>query len=157
MSAAFESPEWCEVRSALLRKYIPDPYAIGFVLDIGEIAEVWDDLVDKDKPVSDDRLNNAFTVMLTELPLNPFFDRYKTQLTPLMVAGINAWQDANALERGSDNDKAMAYVLRDWYVELVMFVIYLTAGRHTMRAASLELRKFFSSHETMQDYVEKLK
>jgi hypothetical protein len=74
----------------------------------------------------------------------------------LLVAGINAWHDATELEKGSDNDKAMAYVLRDWYVELTMFVVYLTRGQDTMRTLSLEIRRFFSQHESLHDYMEKL-
>jgi hypothetical protein len=98
----------------------------------------------------------VFYTLLIELPLNPFFDKFKRELVPLMVAGINAWQDANELEKGSDNDKALAYVLRDWYVELVMFVVYLLHGRDRARELSMEIRRFFSQHETLHAYMEKL-
>jgi hypothetical protein len=94
--------------------------------------------------------------VLTEMPLNAFFDQWKRQLIPIIVTGINAWLDANALEKGSDNDKVFAYVLRDWYMEFVSFVIYLTRGRDAMRAVSLDVRQFFTHHETLEQYREKL-
>ena len=154
--SGFGSAEWCKERDEKLLQWIKNPHAVSFVLDIGDAAELWDDLIDQDKPIQPKDVNRVFTRLVTVLPLNPFFDAYKLQLIPLLVAGINAWHDANALEKGSDNDKAMAYVLRDWYVELTMFVVYLTQGHEAMRELSLDIRRFFSHHESLQDYMEKL-
>ena len=94
--------------------------------------------------------------LFTELPLNPFFDRYKQQLIPILVTGINAWLDANKLEQGTENDKVFAYVLRDWYMEFVSYVIYLLRGRDYMREVSMDVRNFFTHHETLEAYREKL-
>jgi len=153
----FESPEWCQKRYSLLVGWVGDPQAVQFILDLGDAAELWDDLEDQDKPIDKAQVSRVFTNLLVELPLNPFFERYKMQLIPLMVAGINAWQDATMLEKGSDNDRAMAYVLRDWYVELTAFVVYLVRGREAMRACSMDIRRFFSAHETLHQYMENLK
>lgn len=156
MPSEFDSTLWRSDRNRRLAAWLEDEHAVRFVIDIGQVAEVWDDLIDKDKDVSAEDINRAFFTLLTQLPLNPFFDRFKFQLMPLMVTGINTWHDANTLETGSDNDKAMAYVLRDWYIELVMFVVYLLHGYEKMRTVSLEIRRFFSQHESLQDYMEKL-
>ena len=156
MSVEFDSTEWRANRDAMLMQWFQDISAVKFIIDIGNTAEVWDDLVDKDKEVSTDDINLAFYTLLIEMPVNPFFDRFKKDLIPLMIAGINAWQDANELEKGSDNDKAIAYVLRDWYVELVMFVVYLLHGRDRARELSMDIRRFFSQHETLHAYMEKL-
>jgi hypothetical protein len=86
------------------------------------------------------------------MPLNPFFDRFKAQLIPILITGINAWLDANELEKGSDNDKVFSYVLRDWYAELIAFVICLARGRDYMRAVSMDVRAFFTHHETLEEY-----
>jgi len=61
-----------------------------------------------------------------------------------------------ALENGSDNDKVFAYVLRDWYMEFVAYVVYLTRGRDYMRDTSMEIRQFFTHHETLEEYKEKM-
>lgn len=156
VKSEFDTPEWHAHRDQLLLSWVQDPHAVQLIVLLGETAEVWDDLIDADKPVSKDRLNRLFTALLTELPLNPFFDKFKVQLTPLLLVGINAWHDANVLEKGSDNDKAIAYVLRDWYVELVMFITCLTRGYTKMREHSLEIRRFFSQHESLPAYMEKL-
>lgn len=152
----FDTSQWRVDRDARLMAWVQNPYAVQFILAIGDAAELWDDLIDQDKPIHAMDVNRVFTTLTTVLPLNPFFDAHKLQLVPLLVAGINAWHDATELEKGSDNDKAMAYVLRDWYVELTMFVVYLTRGQDTMRTLSLEIRRFFSQHESLHDYMEKL-
>lgn len=152
----YDSNDWRSLRNSLLHSWVDDVHAVNFLLTIGEVAEVWDDLIDGDCEVSDDKINRTFTTLLTQLPFNPFFDKYKFQLAPLMVTGINAWQDSNELAKGDETAKAMAYVLRDWYIELVMFVVYLLRGYDAMRKVSMEARKFFSQHESLQDYMEKL-
>jgi hypothetical protein len=60
------------------------------------------------------------------------------------------------MEKGSDHEKTHAYVLRDWYMELLMYVIYLTRGREYMRSVSTEVRAFFMA-ETLEEYKEKLR
>lgn len=154
---AFDSAEWRRERDARLAEWIADPAAIAFIIQVFDFAEVIDDLWDGDKPVTREDITRILFVMLTEFPLNPFFDRFKHQLVPIMVTGINAWLDANTLERGSDNDRVFAYVLRDWYAEMIAFVIYLARGRDYMRAVSMDVRAFFTHHETLDQYREGLK
>lgn len=152
----FDTVDWQELRNQKLQEWIGDIHAINFILAFADACELFDDLIDKDKPVEDDHVVRVLFSLITELPLNPFFDQFKHQLIPILVTGINAWLDANALEKGTDNDKVFAYVLRDWYMEFVSFVIYLVRGRAYMREVSMEVRHFFTHHETLEDYREKL-
>lgn len=153
---AFDTPDWQAVRDQKLMEWIGDPHAVRFILLFSDACELWDDLIDGDKPISPDHVHRAFFSLLTELPLNPFFDRFKPQLIPLLITGINAWMDANDLEKGDSNDRVFAYVLRDWYMEFVSYVIYLTRGHDYLRRNSLSIRRFFTHHETLGAYLEKL-
>lgn len=156
MPLTFDTAEWHATRDAKLMEWVGDAQAVRFIIDFGDACELFDDLIDRDTEISDEHVTRVLFNVLTEMPLNPFFDKWKRQLIPLIVTGINAWLDANALERGSDNDKVFAYVLRDWYMEFVSFVIYLTRGRDVMRGVSLDVRRFFTHHETLEQYREKL-
>lgn len=151
----FDTPEWQSIRNEKLSEWVGDRDAIEFLLIAFNAAEFFDDVVDGDKDVRA-QAPSVLLSMIADLPLNPFFDKYKHSLIPLLIAGSNAWQDANVLEQGSDNDKAMAYVLRDWYMELLAFVVYLTRGNEYLRKTSLEMRRFFSQHETLAQYMRKL-
>lgn len=151
-----DTPEWQRARDKRLHEWVGDPVAVEALIDISDACELFDDLIDRDKPIDDDHVVRVLFNLLTELPLNPFWERNKTVLIPVLIAGINAWLDANDLERGTDNEKAMAYMLRIWYVEIVTLVIYLTRGRDYMRAVSLDVRRFFCAHETLEQYKESL-
>jgi hypothetical protein len=151
-SAPFDTHAWREQRNGKLVEWIGDQNAIAFIVQFGDFCEVIDDLWDGDKEVTKDDLTRILFVALTEMPLNPFFDGFKGQLIPVMVTGINAWLDANTMESGSENDKVFAYVLRDWYAELIAFVIYLARGRDYMRSVSMEVRHFFTHQETLEQY-----
>lgn len=152
----FDTFEWQQLRNQKLLEWVVDPHAINFILIFSDACELFDDLIDKDKPIEDAHVTRVLFSLFTELPLNPFFDRYKQQLIPILVTGINAWLDANKLERGTENDKVFAYVLRDWYMEFVSYVIYLLRGRDYMREVSMDVRNFFTHHETLEAYREKL-
>jgi hypothetical protein len=152
----FDTIEWQQLRNGKLVEWVKDPAAIQFILDFSDTCELFDDLIDKDKPISDAHVVRVLFKVLTEMPLNPFFDHHKARLIPIIVTGINAWLDANSLEQGDDNDLVFAYVLRDWYMEFVAYVIYLVRGRDYMRAVSLDVRHFFTHHETLDEYRDKM-
>jgi hypothetical protein len=98
----------------------------------------------------------VFTNLLTVMPLNPFFNQHKIVFIPLINASINAWFDSLDLEKGSDNDKAMAYMLRWYSHEAFIYTILLTRGYEYMRSVSLEVRRFFTDHESLDEYRRKL-
>jgi len=152
----YDSPEWQDIRDAKLLNWVGDLNAIAYVGAVSDAAELFDDVVDADTKIEESHVERVLFSLLTQLPLNPFFDAYKHQLCPIMFTGVNAWLDATKMEKGSDHEKSHAYVLRDWYMELLMYVIYLTRGREYMRSVSLEVRAFFMA-ETLEEYKEKLK
>lgn len=151
----FDTPEWCALRDKKLAEWVGNPEALQFIVAFGDICELFDDIIDRDKPIEDDHAIRVLFIVLTELPLNRFFEQYKQNIIPIIITGINAWLDANQLEKGSKNDRVFAYVLRDWYVELLAFVIFVTRGRDFMRSVSMEVRQFFTHHETLEQYLEK--
>ena len=157
MTLEYDSAAWQEVRNQKLREWVQDPYAVDVVLDLSELAEIWDDIVDGDNPVDKDRVGRLFYRLIAELPFNPFFVQHKTQITPVFVTAMNAWQDANKMELGSDDDdKVRAFTLRFWCVEIIIYVIHLTRGYEVMRSLSADVRKFFTGHESLNEYLEAL-
>ena len=149
----FDSLVWRKVRDAKLMEWVGDVDAVDWFLEFCQVCEVIDDLVDKDKTVEDSNITNILFSVFVEMPLNPFFDAHKSSLCPIMLSGINAWLDANALEQDTSDKKyrIMSYMLRDWYMELLAVIIYITRGRDTMRILSLDIRKFFMS-ESFDEY-----
>jgi hypothetical protein len=153
----YDTEAWRAQRDAKLLEWVGDRNAVSFILMFFDVCEVFDDLIDKDKPVTDEDIVRTLFNTLVDIPLNPFFAQFRHQLVPVIITGITAWLDANKLEKGSDNDKVFSYVLRDWYAELISFVIYLTRGRAYLQNVSLSVRTFFTHHETLEQYREGLK
>lgn len=157
MIPEFDTPKWHTLRDELLERWLlGNSDAVDCFLAIGRLAEVWDDLIDGDKPVPDDAIHGAFITALFDLPSNPFYNEHQAHLRPLMMAGINAWLDANALQHEpSPWADVWAYALRDWYMELFAAIALIVGGFDHMRAVSLEARRFFQA-ESYTDYLAKL-
>lgn len=153
----FDSTDWREVRNAKMVEWVGDPFAVEYLMIISRAAEFFDDLIDKDKGYTDVEAINILFNLTVDLPSNPFFERYKVALVPVQRAAMNAWVDSIKLERGDeDAGKNLAYVLRWWCIELVMTVVDLLRGRDYLQSVSLEIRNFFTSYETLEEYKGKL-
>ncbi len=153
MTPTYDSAQWRQERDALLAAHLKDANAIRFLQSLFAVAEVWDDLTDGDKPVPVEDVNAAFMTALIDLPSNPFFTSFKDQLVPLMIVGINAWQDSNKLQAGTLTERALAYVLRDWYCEIAAFCVFVLHGTAAMQEFSSVFRDFHMRHETFDQYL----
>ena len=47
--------------------------------DLFRAMHTWDDLVDKDKPVSEADINGAFVALMVHVPANPFYLIYPSR------------------------------------------------------------------------------
>lgn len=153
MQPTYDSPEWQSERDAMLAAHVGDAGAINFLTTLFTIAETWDDLIDGDKLVPVEDVNRAFMFALVGLPANPFFAKYRDQLLPLLIVGINTWQDSNKLQGGTLSERAVAYVLRDWHCEIASFCVFLLHGTAAMQRFSSVFREFHTRHETFDQYL----
>lgn len=151
----FDTPEWREARDKLLLDWTKgDVAAADYLVIIFHVAEIWDDLIDRDKPVTDEQINDLFITLLFDLTGNPFFVQHAGFLRPAMLLGINAWLDSVQYEReGLPELLIRAHILRAWYMELVPLVAFLVGGYEHMRAVSSEARAFFQT-EKLSQYLE---
>ncbi len=134
---------WLELRARKLREWVPDEHALSFLNDVSRISELWDDLIDQDKTITPEAIHSAMLSALISLPLNPFYQRHSTYLTPLMIHAINAWQDANQLSQGTRSQRALAYTLRHFDTQMLTALVNLTQGYSKMREVSAEIWTFF--------------
>lgn len=87
--------------------------AIAFCSSLHALLHLWDDLIDRDRPVADEDINAAFRCALVDLPLNLFFRQHAPTLAPVIAAGISAWEAANHFEAGADRERwRKAHMLR---------------------------------------------
>jgi len=118
-----------------------DEVAKSFVLTLFSCLHTCDDLTDGDINVPIEQVHRAFWKMLIELPRNPFYAKHFTLLNgALQVAFLN-WEIANKLEVSEEaNAKAVAFVLRDSYADLVTLCAWILGGEEWARQVGYESR-----------------
>lgn len=129
------------------------------------VAQLWDDLVDQDKPRPEADINRAFWTLLVELPQNEFYRRFERDLRPVLREGIGCWLEATDLERiAADYTRwkemmpgqalARAYTLRTMCNMLATTCAYLVGGFDWMREVGRKLSANLSGLDgTFQDYM----
>lgn len=142
------SDEWIAERNRkLLEWFGGNVEAVEFLLLLSEITELWDDLIDRDKPVYDHQINAVFTKALVVLPQHPFYRKHTAYLSPLIMQAINAWMTANTFQKGTKSERALAYTLRNVDIMIAEAIVYLTCGWQRMREVSPELWRYFGAEQ----------
>lgn len=97
-----------------------------------------DDLADQDGQLSLEpgALAGREMLWLVTLTQNPFFLKFKDQLLPVMLLGLNAWVDSCGM-RGVQRD-----VVKGFYHEVAYAVAMLTGGWPHLRKVTGELRAY---------------
>ena len=104
-------------------------------------VRVFDDLIDKDYPVTDKQICRSFFILMAELWLNPFFIRNHKILISLHIVAVNAFLDSNIwMEDDEVLKRIYAHVMKDFVNEILVMVSFLTGGYKNMRRFSLEMR-----------------
>lgn len=120
------------------------------------VLNLWDDLIDKDKDVSDDQINEAFRIALVDLPLNPFYDANKAVIVPLVLNAYVQWVCANRLEHGNDvNDLIYSYVLRDAFVSIVVNCAFIMGGPAWLAEVGPEIWRY-CGRERFEEYAKEI-
>lgn len=150
-----DSQEWRAIRDAkLLEWFDGDHSAVDFVVAFSSIAELWDDLIDKDKEPSRQEIDAVFWNALVTFPCNEFFNKHRSFLMPLIVQAINAYHDSVELEKGGKDDRAYALTLRLVALQMCPMIVMLKKGYPAARAVSLDMWKFFTQHDKPIKWIE---
>jgi len=128
-----------------LRGYQP---AVDFFFLIRDVLHFWDDLIDKDKPVSNDYINRSMFSAVIRLPSNPFFRQYQDTLLPIMVNAVANWQTANQFEAEDDTRRLqIAYVIRSDYANILIQLAYLVGGYDWMVEVTPMIRDMWTNED----------
>lgn len=96
---------------------------------LADLSHIWDDLVDKDKPVPDDRINHAFLCCLVYLQANPFYRAIQDQVLPMWLTVVSAYDTANQFERNKDeHELEIAHGLRYAAGHIVAYAVHVCVG-----------------------------
>jgi hypothetical protein len=142
------SEEWKAERDVKLRYWLKNNEdAFNLLMEWSDIGELWDDFIDRDKPISVERVHNAFMAAVVEIPNNSFFQEHRLTLTPILIQAISSWMDANEFEHGTVSQRALAYTLRNIDIQLVQCVVYIIGGFDWLRQNSRDIWNLFGAEQ----------
>jgi cyclopropane fatty-acyl-phospholipid synthase-like methyltransferase len=129
-----------------------DSEAIDWFYKIRDVLHFWDDLIDGDKPINREYINQSMFTALVDIPACPFFIKHRDSLQPVLVNAIANWHAANAFEHAKDDGLLdLAYVVRSDYANLLIHSAYLVGGHDWMLAVTPSIRKAWTS-ESLTNY-----
>jgi hypothetical protein len=76
--------------------------ALNMYRAFGSLLHTWDDMVDKDKVLTEKQINDAFLTCLVYLPANPFYRHIQDQILPMWLVVVSGYAAANHFEREKD-------------------------------------------------------
>jgi hypothetical protein len=94
-----------------------------------DLAHTWDDLVDKDKDIPEQHINNAFLIALVYMPANPFYQKIQQHVMPMWLTVLSAYEVANKFERDKDEHGVeIAHNLRYAAGHIVSYMVHVCVG-----------------------------
>lgn len=118
---------------------------------------IYDDLIDKDKPITDGDIHRAFWLANVEMPRNPFYRAHFDVLNPLVMAAITSWRAANDMERDKlEDDLPVSFVIRSAYCDIVVMCVLILFGPDAAANAALSIRRFVHD-EGLGSYLKEMR
>jgi hypothetical protein len=118
--------------------------AVVFCLDMIKAIHLWDDLIDKDNELKDEEINDVFTFLMVDMPMNPFYAVNQREIAPMMQNIILKWHTANVFEKEKEvNDVDKAYMLRAELYQLFVLCATLIGGRQWGRDMSISIWRLY--------------
>ena len=116
------------------------------------LSHAWDDMVDKDKEVSDDTINQAFLTALVYLPANPFYRSIQDDILPMWLVVVSSFETANKFERDKDpHGIEIAHSLRYAAGNILAYAVHVCVGPEKAKEILPEVWKAVF-YERFDDY-----
>jgi len=145
-----------EDRSTVLKWFGGDENAVNMYYTFVDLSHTWDDLVDKDKDVSESAVNNAFMACLVYLPANPFYRRIQDAIMPMWITVVSAYETGNKFERDKDpHGVEIAHTLRYAAGHILAYAIHVCVGPEKAREFLPEMWKtvVYERYDAYKDEV----
>lgn len=117
-----------------------------------DLLHTWDDMVDKDNPLTESAINNAFLICLVYMPSNPFYRKIQDQILPMWLVVVSGYETANQFERDKDaHGLEIAHTLRYAAGNIIAYAMYVCVGPEKAKEFLPDMWKN-TVHERFDDY-----
>jgi hypothetical protein len=108
--------------------------ALNMYQALVSLLHIWDDLIDRDKPVPDASINQAFLTCLVYLPANPFYRAIQEQILPMWLVVVSGYEAANKFEKDKDaHGIEIAHGLRYAAGNIMAYAVHVCVGADKAR------------------------
>ena len=118
--------------------------AFNYLIQQGYCTRVIDNLYDQDYPPTNEELMDAFKLLASVIPSNPFYQEHIKTLQPMATMSWEAWEQSNRLSKLTCTDRIYAHVFHDQIIYMNELVALLTQGYEKMVEVRRELEHGFS-------------
>jgi purine-cytosine permease-like protein len=127
-------------------------HALNMFRAFVDLSHTWDDLVDKDKPVSGIEINRAFLTALVYLPANPFYRSIQDAIFPMWLVVVSSYETANKFEADKDpHGIEISHGLRYAAGNIIAYAVHMCVGPEKAREVLPEVWKVIF-HERFDEY-----
>ena len=143
-----------DTEQSVLRDWFKNESAVALAEMLADISQVWDDLIDRDVPVTNSAINTMMRFALIDIPKNVFYQRHFASLHPVLEDRLYTWFDANLLEReGGQTNLQVSYVLRSVITDILIHMTFLEGGLAHRQKMALKIRqRIFADMESLDEY-----
>lgn len=122
-----------------------DEAAAAMIERLGEVSQIADDFVDRDKPGCDSAaMARLLQLALVEIPNNPFYAKCRGYLAPLLTSALLQWDASNGWQHDARREsRVYGFVYRCALEKVIVATAYLTGGFDHARTVEREVHEFY--------------
>jgi len=129
-----------EEKAAMLPLFKGSRAALEIIDILISITHIWDDLIDKDKPVTDAEINSVFYNALVTLPRNPLFQMNQERFVTTLENAIFDWMTSCKMETCTMQNLRAAWVLRTSLSNITVQLAQIVGGFEHAQAVSDQIK-----------------
>lgn len=137
--------EWC----------LGDRDAANLMLNIFLLSQIADDFVDRDVPqsyINSEKMVRMLQIALVNIPLSPFYQKYRSWLTPVISNSLLIWDATNDWEKdGTEAGKIFSYTWREIGEQILFTIAQILGGMDHARKVIREVHDYYHI-ETNNDF-----
>ena len=104
-----------------------DKDAASLAFDILRATGIADKFADGQEATQRD-MAEMLDILMVKIPTNPFYEKYKMSLIPILANGIACWDAANRWMDGNQIDKEIAFGYARHIESIVYWIAYISGG-----------------------------
>lgn len=128
-----------------------DQNAINLAVSLWDVCQFWDDLIDRDKTLTDHEINRCMLLAMVEIPKNPIY-LTMPELPYHIYNVFLRWRDSTEMEKDlQPNDREKCYMLRAGVYDLFVLIAAHLYGDDWAKEIGVYVRRCYG--ETVDNFM----